>query len=361
MPYLGITCQGDLCKMHSNRQELTMTQMRDFWQDRRVFVTGSTGLVGVWTVRELLARGAHVVGLVRDRVGGSELFRTGLAARIDMVRGCVEDERLIERTLAEYEIQTVFHLAAQTIVGIANRSPLSTFESNIKGTWCVLEAARRCGFEPQVIVASSDKAYGDQDTLPYTEDAPLQGRHPYDVSKSCADLIALSYAHTYRLPVCVTRCGNFFGGGDLNFNRIVPGTIRSVMRGERPLIRSDGSHLRDYFYVRDGVAAYLHLAECLAKDDTLRGEAFNFSTETPRSVLDVVQTILTVMGSSLKPDIRNTTHHEIRQQFLSANKARQRLGWRPTVEFGQAIAETVQWYRHYFSHSEDTQPAIAAA
>jgi CDP-glucose 4,6-dehydratase len=189
-----------------------MTQMRDFWQDRRVFVTGCTGLVGVWTVRALLQRGAHVVGLVRDRVAGSELFRTGLAQRMDLVRGCVEDERLIERALAEYEIQTIFHLAAQTIVGIANRSPLSTFESNIKGTWCVLEAARRCGFQPQVIVASSDKAYGDQNILPYTEDAPLQGRHPYDVSKSCADLIALSYAHTYRLPVCVTRCGNFFGG-----------------------------------------------------------------------------------------------------------------------------------------------------
>jgi len=338
-----------------------MTQMRDFWQDRRVFVTGCTGLVGVWTVRALLQRGAHVVGLVRDRVAGSELFRTGLAQRMDLVRGCVEDERLIERALAEYEIQTIFHLAAQTIVGIANRSPLSTFESNIKGTWCVLEAARRCGFQPQVIVASSDKAYGDQNILPYTEDAPLQGRHPYDVSKSCADLIALSYAHTYRLPVCVTRCGNFFGGGDLNFNRIVPGTIRSVIRGERPLLRSDGSLVRDYFYVRDGVAAYLHLAECLAKDESLSGEAFNFSTETPKSALEMVQAILDTMGSTLKPDIRSTARHEIRHQLLCSRKARERLGWRPSYDFNTALVETVAWYRCYFNQRELTPVEAEAA
>ena len=211
----------------------------------------------------------------------------------------------MERALAEYEIQTVFHLAAQTIVGIANRSPLSTFETNIKGTWCLLEAARRCGRTPQVVVASSDKAYGEQRVLPYTEDAPLEGRHPYDASKSCADILSLTYHHTYRLPVCVTRCGNFYGGGDLNWNRLVPGTIRSVLRGERPVIRSDGSFIRDYFYVKDGAAAYLHLAECMARDPEVCGHAFNFSTETPMTVLEMTHRILDQMGSPLEPDIRN--------------------------------------------------------
>ncbi|HKB36296.1 MAG TPA: NAD-dependent epimerase/dehydratase family protein, partial [Gemmataceae bacterium] len=260
----------------------------DFWRDRRILVTGCTGLVGAWTTRALVERGAHVVGLVRDQVCGSELTRSGLVASIDVVRGCVEDQSLLERVLAEYEVQTVFHLAAQTIVGIANRCPLSTFESNIKGTWCLLEAARRCGHRPDVVVASSDKAYGEQAELPYTEETPLAGRHPYDVSKSCADLLALAYHHTYGLPVCVTRCGNFYGGGDLNWNRIVPGTIRSLLRGERPVIRSDGLFVRDYFYVEDGVLAYMLLAERLAADPTLRGEAFNFSNEIQVTVLDLV-------------------------------------------------------------------------
>src|SRR5947209_3408711 len=234
-------------RVRTERKDADMTATDGFWRDRRVFVTGCTGLVGAWTVRALLKRGAHVVGLVRDGVAGSEVVRGRLGRRIDVVRGAVEDGRLVERALAEYEIQTVFHLAAQTIVGIANRCPLSTFETNIKGTWCLLEAARRCGTHPQVVIASSDKAYGDQEHLPYTEDAHLQGRHPYDASKSCADILALTYHNTYRLPVCVTRCGNFYGGGDLNWNRIVPGTIRSVLRDEAPVIRSDGSYIRDYF------------------------------------------------------------------------------------------------------------------
>ena len=221
-----------------------MLERKGFWQDRRVFVTGCTGLVGAWTVAALRERGAHVVGLIRDTVPGSELHCANHLASIDVVHGSVEDAALMERALAEYEIQTVFHLAAQTIVGIANRSPLSTFETNIKGTWCILEAARRCGTKPQVLVASSDKAYGNQENLPYTEETPLAGRHPYDVSKSCADLLALTYHHTYQLPVCVTRCGNFFGGGDLNWNRIVPGTIRAVLRNERPVIRSLTSVIR---------------------------------------------------------------------------------------------------------------------
>ena len=319
----------------------------EFWQDRRVFVTGCTGLVGSWTVRALLDRGAHVVGLVRDGVAGSELVRGGLADRIDVVRGSVEDYPLVERVLAEYEVQTVLHLAAQTIVGIAQRSPLSTFESNIKGTWCILEAAHRCGYRPDVVIASSDKAYGEHRTLPYTEDAPLLARHPYDVSKACADLIALTYHHSYKLPVCVTRCGNFYGGGDLNWNRLVPGTVRSVLRGQRPVIRSDGTLIRDYFYVKDGAAAYLHLAELLAKRPDIAGQAFNFSNELQMTALQMVQLILRLMDSPLTPDIRNEAANEIPHQYLSAAKARNVLGWKPLYDLEGALNETIEWYRNY--------------
>lgn len=329
-----------------------MTCKDSFWQDRRVFVTGCTGLVGSWTVRALLERGAHVVGLIRDRVCGSELVRSGLQQKIDVVHGCVEDQPLLERALAEYEIQTVIHLAAQTIVGVANRSPLSTFETNIKGTWCLLEAARTCGYKPQVIVASSDKAYGDQLQLPYTEDAPLQGRHPYDASKSCTDILALTYHQTYGLPVCVTRCGNFYGGGDLNWNRIVPGTIRAVLRGQRPVIRSDGTFVRDYFYVEDGVGAYLLLAERLAGCPQLAGEAFNFSNELQVTVLDLVRRILAVMGSNLEPDVRNEASHEIRHQYLSAEKARTKLGWAPRFNLDTGLKRTVTWYKEFFTHAQ---------
>jgi CDP-glucose 4,6-dehydratase len=339
-----------------------MTATQDFWRDRRVFVTGCTGLVGSWTVRALLERGAHVVGLVRDRVSGSELFRAGLHRRMDIVRGRVEAEPLLERALAEYEIQTVLHLAAQTIVGIANRRPLSTFETNIKGTWCLLEAARRCGYKPHVVVASSDKAYGDQPVLPYTEDSPLQGRHPYDASKSCTDILALTYAHTYGLPVCVTRCGNFYGGGDLNWNRIVPGTVRSVLRGERPVIRSDGSYVRDYFYVKDGAAAYLHLAECMARRPEVLGHAFNFSTELQLTALEMVQRILGVMGSALEPVILGEAKNEIQHQYLSAAKARAMLAWAPGYTLDSALQETIDWYRTYLltpAPSESVWPRAA--
>jgi CDP-glucose 4,6-dehydratase len=330
------------------------------WRDRRVFVTGCTGLVGSWTVKALLDRGAHVVGLVRDGVPGSELVRAGLIEKIDVVHGCVEDYALLERTLAEYEIQTVLHLAAQTIVGIAERSPLSTFETNIKGTWCLLEAARRCGYNPQVIVASSDKAYGEQADLPYTEDAPLLGRHPYDASKACADILALTYHHSYQVPVCVTRCGNFYGGGDLNWNRIVPGTIRSVLRGQRPVIRSDGSFVRDYFYVKDGSAAYLHLAECLVRRPEIAGHAFNFSNETQVTALELVQRIIGLMGSSLVPEVRGVATNEIRHQYLSAEKARRLLAWGPRYALDDALAETIAWYRDYFA-GEDRGPVCRAA
>jgi CDP-glucose 4,6-dehydratase len=337
-----------------------MSQTDCFWRDRRVFVTGCTGLVGAWTVRALLERGAHVVGLIRDRVAGSELSRGGFEQRIDVVYGCIEDQTLLERTLAEYEIQTVIHLAAQTIVGVANRSPLSTFEANVKGTWCLLEAARRCGYDPQVIVASSDKAYGEQRQLPYTEDAPLQGRHPYDASKSCADLIAQAYAATYRLPVCITRCGNFFGGGDLNWNRIVPGTIRAVLRGQRPVIRSDGTLVRDYFYVKDGAAAYLHLAECMARKPDVAGQAFNFSNEIQVTVLELVSRILRHMRSTLQPDVRDEASHEIRHQYLSAAKAQRMLGWSPRYALDDALLETIAWYGDYFASLPDGKESETA-
>jgi CDP-glucose 4,6-dehydratase len=331
-----------------------------FWRDRRVFVTGCTGLVGAWLTRALLDRGAHVVGLVRDRVSGSELHRAGLDGRIDVVRGCVESYELLERVLAEYEVQTVFHLAAQTIVGVANRSPLSTFETNVKGTWCLLEAARRCGTNPHVVVASSDKAYGEQPVLPYTENAPLDGRHPYDASKSCTDILALTYAHSYKLPVCTTRCGNFYGGGDLNWNRIVPGTIRSVLRGERPVIRSDGTYIRDYFYVKDGAEAYLHLAECMARKPEVLGHAFNFSTEIQVTVLELVERITRLMGSPLEPVVKGEASNEIRHQYLSAEKARRMLGWLPRYSLDESLRETIDWYRGFLgADSEPAPPKVA--
>lgn len=320
------------------------------WRDRPVFVTGCTGLVGSWLVHDLLEAGAHVVGLVRDQVAGTNLRRLGIESRIDIVHGCVEDEPLLERTLGEYEIRTVFHLAAQTIVGIANRNPLSTFESNIRGTWNLLEAARRSPTVEQIVIASSDKAYGDQPVLPYTEDTPLQGRHPYDVSKSCADLIASSYHRTFGLPVCVTRCGNFYGGGDLNWNRIVPGTIRSILRGQRPLIRSDGTLVRDYFYVRDGARAYMLTAEKMACGTPgVAGQAFNFSNETQMTVLDLTRRLLRLMDSDLEPDVRNEARHEILRQSLSAERARRVLGWHPAWEIDESLRETVAWYRAFLA------------
>lgn len=318
-----------------------------FWRDRPTLVTGATGLVGSALLKRLVEDGADVVALVRDWVPQSEASRSGLLNRVKVVRGDVRDQALLERTLGEYEIATVTHLAAQTIVTIANRNPVSTFETNVAGTWALLEACRRSPTVKQVVVASSDKAYGDQASLPYTEDAPLEGRHPYDVSKSCADLIAQAYAVTYSLPVVVARCGNFFGGGDLNFNRLVPGTIRSASRGERPVIRSDGRYIRDYLYVEDGAAAYTLLAERLAAEPSLAGRAFNFSLETEVTVLDLVQQILNLMGSSLEPDVRNEASHEIYRQCLSAARARTELGWRPLFSLEEGLRRTIEWYRQF--------------
>lgn len=315
-----------------------------FWRDRPTFVTGGTGLVGAWLVRRLVDAGADVVCLVRDWVPQSELVRDDLISKVRVVRGDVRDQPLLERVLAEYEVDTVFHLAAQTIVTIANRSPISTFETNIAGTWALLEASRRNATVKQIVLASSDKAYGDHEVLPYAEDAPLQGRHPYDVSKSCADLIATAYATTYELPVAITRCGNFYGGGDLNWNRIVPGTIRSVLRGDRPVIRSDGTFVRDYFYVEDGAAAYMTLAEWLAGHPEGKGEAFNFSNEEQITVTELVRRILQLMEADVEPEIRNEASNEIRAQFLSAEKARTLLGWAPLFSLDEGLRRSIAWY-----------------
>ena len=317
---------------------------KSFWTGRRVFVTGATGLLGSWMTERLVELGADVVALVRDQVGRSRLLASETVGEITIVPGALEDYTTIERALNEYEIETILHLGAQTIVGTANRNPMSTFSANIEGTWNVLEAARRSPLVKRIVVASSDKAYGDQPELPYLEDARLEGRHPYDVSKSCADLISASYHHTFGLPVCVTRCGNLFGGGDLNFNRIIPGTVLSALKGERPIIRSNGSFTRDYFYVRDAVDAYLHLAEQMDRAEIL-GHAFNFSNERPMTVLEITDLVLEVMGKkSLKPQVLGQAKNEIQHQYLSAQKARDLLKWTPAWTPEKGLGETITWY-----------------
>jgi CDP-glucose 4,6-dehydratase len=323
---------------------------KNFWQDRPTFVTGGTGLVGSWLIQRLVEAGADVVCLVRDWVPQSELVRAGTIDKVKVVRGDVRDRDMLERALGEFEIDTVIHLAAQTIVTIANRNPLSTFETNIAGTWNLLEASRRSPKVKQIVMASSDKAYGDQKILPYNEDTPLQGQHPYDVSKSAADLIAATYAKSYGLPVAITRCGNFYGGGDLNWNRIIPGTIRSILRGQNPIIRSDGEYIRDYFYVEDGAAAYMLLAEQLAARPELKGQAFNFSNEIQVTVREIVENVIKLMGSNLKPEILNEANNEIRHQYLSAEKARSMLNWKPLFNLEQGLAMTIDWYKNFFAH-----------
>ena len=326
--------------------------VKDFWHRRNVFVSGATGLLGSWLLEELLRRGANATILVRDWVPESLAVTSGGLARANVVRGELEDPNLILRTLNEYEVDTVFHLGAQAIVGVSSRSPVSTFESNIRGTWNVLEACRALPkLVKRVIVASSDKAYGSHEVLPYTEQAPLQGRFPYDVSKSCADLISFSYYYTYQVPVAITRCGNLFGGGDLNFNRLIPGTIRSAWFDEAPLIRSDGK------FVKDAVQAYLQLAEHLP-DERFVGQAFNFGPERPLSVIEVVNMILSLMGKThLQPVILNEASHEILRQYLDCSKARQWMGWQPASTFEDGLRETIDWYRTFFQRQQMEEPA----
>lgn len=317
------------------------------WKNRPVFITGGAGLVGSALVEELLAHEASLVCLIRDDVPSSLMELNGSLNKVTKVYGKLEDQALMERILGEYDIKTVFHLAAQAIVGVANRNPVSTFESNIQGTWSLLEACRRSPLVSEIVIASSDKAYGEQPILPYTEDMPLLARNPYDVSKACTDMLAQSYASTFDLPVAISRCGNFFGEGDSNWSRIVPGTIRSVLRNEAPVIRSDGTLIRDYFYVKDGAVAYRMLAEHLAAHPEIRGEAYNFSTDQEVSVIDLVNVILRLMGSDLQPVIQNNAPNEILRQNLSSKKARDQMGWAPRFTLEEGLQKTIEWYKTY--------------
>ncbi len=329
--------------------QLTTRDPRSFWLDRPVFVTGCAGILGSWLTIALVEAGALVVGLIRDEVPFSHLRRSGYQDRITVVRGDVTDYGLIKRVLNEYEIDALFHLAAQATVTIANRSPLSTFTSNINGTWVVLEAARRSPKVTRVTVASSDKAYGAHEELPYTEETPLLGCHPYDVSKACADLITRAYFMTYGLPVAITRCANLFGGGDLNWNRLVPGTMRSVIRGTPPIIRSDGTPLRDYLYVKDAVAAYLTLSQQVDTPQ-VKGAAFNFGMDDPKSVLEMVRAIIAVSGHpELEPVVLADAPNEIQAQYLDSSKARRVLGWTTRYSLAEGLRETLEWYRDFLN------------
>jgi CDP-glucose 4,6-dehydratase len=332
--------------------------MTSFWDGRRVLVTGATGMVGSWLTRALLDAQAYVVALVLNPDPQTELYRSGDAARVVVVSGALEDLRAVERAITLHEIDTVFHLGAQTIVGAAHRAPLVTFEANIRGTYNLLDICRaHHQLVTRIVVASSDKAYGEQQ-LPYTEDTPLAGRHPYEVSKSCTDLLAQCYHATYGLPVSIARCGNIYGGGDLNWSRIVPGAIRDCLQRRRTIIRSDGTCLRDYIYVKDAVSAYLRLAELGGHDGAAAGRAFNFSDESPRSVLDMLSAVQRLMGcEDLEPDIRNHAQGEIQDQYLAATRARAVLGWRPAFTLQQGLSETIEWYRDYLQVNRSTRPA----
>jgi len=317
-----------------------------FWPSRRVLVTGATGVVGSWLTRRLVDDGAYVVVLVRDMDPQSELLRSGTLERVAVVNGELENAATVDRAVIEHDIDTIVHLGAQTIVGAAFRSPAATFASNITGTVNVLESARvHSSLVRAVVIASSDKAYGTADRLPYTEEMPLQGRGPYDVSKSCADLLATYYSETYGVPALIARCGNIYGGGDLNWSRIVPGTIRSLLTGEQPILRSDGTFRRDYIHVDDVVTAYMLLAE-QGHDGNHHGQAFNFSDESPLTVRDIYDRVCqATVGHEVEPRVLDQAQHEIRDQWLSSSKARERLGWSVQVSVTDGLNRTVAWYR----------------
>lgn len=327
----------------------------DPWRGSSVLITGAGGFVGAWLARTLVERGAAVVALLHDHQPVSSLEALGCDRRTVKAYGSVSDDALIERLLNRYEVDTVFHLAAQAIVGAANRSPVPTFEANVRGTWTVLEAARRCQTIRRVVVASSDKAYGDHDRLPYTEEFALLGSNPYDASKACADIVARSFHRAFQLPVAVLRCANIYGGADLNFSRIVPGTVRSALRGERPIVRSDGTPVRDYLYVEDAVRAYLRAAERLEGPE-VAGQAFNCGTRKPVAVLELVRAILEAAGRrDLEPDVlgRGKLAGEIDRQYLASEKAERVLGWVATESIEWGLKKTVDWYRQFLSREKN--------
>ena len=320
----------------------------NFWALKNILITGGSGFLGSYIIEKLVPKEANIIAIVRDHLPKSRLFYKDLNEKITIVNGDISDYRLVERTLNEYEIGVVFHLAAQTIVQIANRAPISTFESNIKGSWNIFEASRNIETVERIIVASSDKAYGEKKNLPYNELDSLNAKHPYDLSKAITDLLAQGYYSTYGLPVGITRCGNLYGGGDLNFNRIVPQTIRSILYNQNPEIRSDGTFLRDYFYVEDAADSYIILAENLL-EKKLEGQAFNFGTGKPVSVLELVEKILAISGNkTLKPIIKNTAKGEIKDQYLDCSKAFKTFDWKPahTVEMG--LRKSFEWYKSWF-------------
>jgi CDP-glucose 4,6-dehydratase len=326
------------------------------WRERSAFVTGAYGLLGSWLAKALLARGARVTVLQRDQVSASALVLEGTEPRVNVVRGEVTDAALLERALGDYEVDTVFHLAAQTIVGVANRAPIPTFETNIRGTWTVLEACRRADVK-RTIVASSDKAYGPHQDLPYRESTPLKPIHPYDVSKAAADLVARSYWHTFGLPVAVTRFANLYGGGDFNFSRLVPEAAVAAIERRAPVIRSDGTPQRDFLYVEDAVEAYLAICDLL-DDGRGAGQAFNAGSAEPRSVLEVVELVCKLAGTGVRPDVRGsgTPGGEISRQWVDASKLRALTGWTPRVGLEEGLRRTIAWYR---AHLPQTPSAPA--
>ncbi len=320
--------------------------MNSFWKGRTAFVTGATGFVGANLVAELVAQGSNVVCLQRDKTHPNSLDLLNLRPQATVIEGSVEDLGLIARVLNEYEIDAVFHLAAQALVGAANRSPVSTFESNIRGTYLLLDACRQSSAVTRVVVASSDKAYGSHTTLPYTEDFKLNSLFPYDVSKACTDLLSQSYAHTFQLPVAVTRSANIYGPADTNLSRIIPGTILSVMQNERPIIRSDGTPVRDFIFTDDIVAGYLTLAENI---EEASGEAFNFGSGKPVSMIDLVDAIIRLMGkeNEISPNIllKSKIKNEIDAQYLDSAKVLEKLGWLPKVNLEAGLMKTIDWYK----------------
>ena len=312
------------------------------WFGRTVLITGAAGLLGGWVARDLLASGASVLGLDIAWDGPRATIPPEGVERID---GDIRNTPLLRDLLSGRRIDTVVHLAAQTLVGPAIEDPVDTFSNNIEGSWSVLEACRNVGGARRIVVASSDKAYGDSAGRPYREDIPLRPRHPYDTSKAVTDLLAQTYAHTYGLPVAITRCGNLYGGGDLNWSRIVPGTIRSIVEGDAPVIRSDGTYVRDYLYVKDAAAGVVALAEAVGDRPEIAGTAFNFAAGVRLPVIDVVRRILALMGSEAEPVVLGLPLKEIPEQRVSAARARRHLGWRPRTTMESGLRETIDWYR----------------